>query len=374
MDKARVLHLARRVEVVHHKQMKRTYTYGDLSVLYDNKKFHSNSLERLNSKLNLLPKPLPNPGTSVDVLSANTPHERDLSIKFDEGPHTYYVDWDSNSGKYSSSNNISASTLIHRYFPKFDTEKAICCLKKGRAWNATHGLWGMSDKHIKQLWKENGRNACLCGTMFHLAVESHMNGTFALEKSISHKDNPAIMQYLHWRETYFVAEGFVPFRTELRMRTDREHKVVGTADLIAVKDNHAPPEETGGVLTLSIFDWKNSKEIKYANKYETGYEPCEKLDNCNFVHYSLQQSLYKHLLETYYGRWVWRGHVYTSVKIDLLQLVVCHENYGTMPVIVPLAYDPTVEQILLLRKAELEKLQQSPAYVERYDVVPTSAC
>ena len=70
--------------------------------------------------------------------------------------------------------------------------------------------------------------------------------------------------------------------------------IAGTIDLI-VKNN-----VTG---EYDIFDWKTSKKIEttsYGNKMGT-HEVTKDVMDCNFYHYSLELSLYRYILETYYG-------------------------------------------------------------------------
>ena len=72
-----------------------------------------------------------------------------------------------------------------------------------------------------------------------------------------------------------------------------ELKIAGTIDLLAhdTKNN-----------TFIIVDWKTSKSIsKTSFGGKMGTHPITKhLMDCKFVHYSLQLSFYRYLLESYY--------------------------------------------------------------------------
>ena len=73
-----------------------------------------------------------------------------------------------------------------------------------------------------------------------------------------------------------------------------ELSIAGTVDILA-KDN-----TTG---SYEIIDWKTSKKIEmvsYGHKMGT-HETTKNVMDCNFYHYSLQLSLYRYILETYYG-------------------------------------------------------------------------
>ena len=190
----------------------------------------------------------------------------------------------------------------------------------------------MTTSEIKQLWQTNGHDASVAGTAFHAVVECICNGWVVPE---TYQQNKALEQWINWKKNIFDKEGFLPFRTELRMRAHSDTYLVGTADLIAIHKDHPGPESTGGVLTLHIRDWKNSKEIKYIpfNK-AVGNGILAHLVDTNYEHYALQQNLYKWLLETYYTHWTWKNHEYTSCKVETIQLIICHENHGDETLII----------------------------------------
>ena len=52
-----------------------------------------------------------------------------------------------------------------------------------------------------------------------------------------------------------------------------------------------------------IIDWKTSSKIETsAYRHKTGnHDITRNLEDCNFNHYSLQLSLYRYILENYYG-------------------------------------------------------------------------
>jgi hypothetical protein len=273
--------------------------------------------------------PLTVPNHPVDLLRCTTPHPRDAHILFEEEGHCYQVQFGTTFEKHGI---LSVSTLIGGYFPHFDADCVIRKMMQRPTFNRTVYA-GMTSEVIKRYWEENASNASSCGTAFHAIVEAVCNGYILCEKE--HLEDAAIKQWVQWKTSQFDAEGYIPFRTELRMYSDARTRVVGTIDLLAVKQNHAPPQETNGVLTLHIFDWKNSKEIKmrpFNDQHGTGV--LSHLVDTNFEHYALQQSMYKWLLESYYKEWTWNGQRYTTCIVETIRLVVCHENHGVRAVIV----------------------------------------
>ena len=73
-----------------------------------------------------------------------------------------------------------------------------------------------------------------------------------------------------------------------------ELKIAGTIDILAL-------DKTTG--TYEIIDWKTSKRIdttSFGNKMGTS-SVTQDVPDCNFYHYALQLSLYRYLLEEFYG-------------------------------------------------------------------------
>jgi hypothetical protein len=263
------------------------------------------------------------PEFEPDQLQKQTPHVLDPTIRFDEGPHLYFCQFESD-GPFESDNILSTSGFVHQFFPHFDADHVISKMRKGR--NFSTGKYAhLTDEEIKQQWRENADRASARGTQLHFLLECHQNG-YALEQS-KYSNIPEVQTYLKWKREFFDSRGLIPFRTEMRMRTGADLRLTGTADLLAVASDHKPPAETDGVLTLHMIDWKFSRAIKYANRFESGHGPCQGMDNCNYTHYLLQQNTYKWMMETYFGSWVYNGQTYDKVHIASMHLAVFHANH-----------------------------------------------
>jgi hypothetical protein len=258
------------------------------------------------------------------ALQNKTPHHLDDAVTFEEETHTYGVQY-IESGPFSEEGIVSTSGFVHSFFGHFDADVVIPKMRRGRNF-ATSKYANMSDVEIKTSWEENGARASKRGTLLHFLLECHMNG-FDLENSI-YAGLEDIQSYFKWRREYFEPNGLVPFRTELRFSTGPDLRLTGTADLLAIKKDHGSPEETNGVLSLYLIDWKFSKGVKLENTYGSGNGPCTSLPDCNGSHYSLQQNIYRWFIEKYHREWVWHGLSYTSVKIVDMRLAIFHRNHG----------------------------------------------
>jgi hypothetical protein len=298
---------------------------------------------------------LPFPTYEPEALGFQTPHPKDPTIEFEEESHVYRCRF-ADHEPFEEHCIVSTSGIVHKHFPHFDPDNVIQKMMRSRNWSKSK-YFSMCADDIKALWNENGRVASERGTLLHYLLECHNNG-FDLAQAPQYSELPDIKAYFKWRKLYFEAENLVPFRTEMRMRTGRDLRITGTADLLAIKDDHPPPSETGGVLTLHMIDWKFSKGIQKENRYEQGHGPCAKMPNCNYSHYLLQQNLYKWLLETYYSTWSWRGQTYTRLDIATKHLAIFHKNHGDdgylyMPL--PDCTD-TITDIINCRRQEVARL------------------
>lgn len=133
---------------------------------------------------------------SVDMLAKHHPHERDARISFEEGPHIYTIDGDSNY--------MSVTTWNHKHFEQFDADAIITKMMSGANWTRSK-YHGMTREEIKAQWEANRDAAATAGTALHYDIECYYNGMDVENDSV---------EYNYFRE--FVADnrGLVPYRTE----------------------------------------------------------------------------------------------------------------------------------------------------------------
>jgi len=234
------------------------------------------------------------------VLQSKFAHPRDTFIRFYNRGHKYEISCDTKS-KYTS-----VTTWNHKHFPKFDADAVIQNIFKSKAWGPDHKYWGMSADEIKNSWKSNGDAVSGAGTNLHERIENFMNDKrFTFEYSqkelyeIYNSDNKEKVDpegQAEWE--YFLQ--FVkdhphlkPYRSEW-MIFDENLKLAGSIDMVY--------ENPDG--TLSIYDWKRSKEITKVNnwnKFAINPLICHMPDS-NFWHYALQLNTYKAILERKYNK------------------------------------------------------------------------
>jgi hypothetical protein len=234
--------------------------------------------------------------------------ERDSLIKFYARGHKYEILTDKGS-KYTS-----VTTWNHSHFPKFDADKIIDNIFKSKSWGPDHKYWGQTAEQIKASWKSNGEQVAGAGTNLHERIENFMNNEklkpgYLLKELNEEYNNSSEENGLEW--DYFLKfvkdyPNLKPYRTEW-MIFDEELKLAGSIDMVFQNEDG----------TLSIYDWKRSKEISKINNWnQYALNPliCHMPDT-NFWHYALQLNTYKTILERKYDK-----------KIKDLYLVRLHPN------------------------------------------------
>ena len=289
-----------------------------------------------NSKESILKKN----GKNNDILELYYSDPKDLNIKFYEKDHKYEV-LNDKKNRY-----LSVTTFVHYQFPKFNADEVINNMMKSQSWNSSNKYWGQTPEQIKAGWISNSTTVSKAGTNLHSKIEYFMNNVY-LKKGYTNKDlydyyieNNKDINDVEWN--YFI--NFIkdypdlkPYRTEWKVY-DEDSKISGCIDMVY--------ENPDG--SLSIYDWKRSKDISVTNSYNKfAITECIcHLPDTNFWHYSLQLNIYKTILEEKYNK-----------KIKELYLVRFHENNNenTYELLTVPFLTKEINDLLNLRKAKLYK-------------------
>jgi len=256
-----------------------------------------------------------------NFLAKKNAHERDSHISFEEGPHIYTIDGDSDY--------MSVTSWNHSHFPKFESDAVITKMMASPRWPKSP-YFGMTREEIKMKWKNDGIVASEAGTMMHYNIECFYN-----EMKVEDDGSSEWKYFREFEDT--IGSKLVPYRTEW-MVWDKALRLAGSVDMIF--------ENPDG--TLQIYDWKRSKAIKKENKWASALVDCiSHLPDSNFWHYSLQLNTYKWILEKNYGKKVSNmflvglhpnnsGNTYLRYEVDslskemtdLIELRKQHTNFG----------------------------------------------
>ena len=221
-------------------------------------------------------------------LALANPDPRHAALRFDAVAHQYYI---------HDQPATSVSALYKRFFPEFDTAR----------WAAhTATKRGCAPAEVAQEWADKATASATAGTTLHQQIEAFYNA--ADNDGGPAEAGPDFAHFLRFTRDY---SHLVPYRTEWQVYHE-ELLLAGTIDFVAQNPDG----------TLSIYDWKRSLKVVdplgqlLLNRYQTTEGPLNDLPDCPFSYYTLQQNIYKWLLETRYG-----------CRVRDMQLVVVHPSY-----------------------------------------------
>lgn len=138
-------------------------------------------------------------------------------------------------------------------------------------------------------WKEKGRVAAEHGTGIHNALERY-NQTGQILKEDAHMADAIrsiTSEYKEYHQTY----------DEICLYNS-DYRIAGTADKVCLVSSRKDSE-----FDIADFKTNLNKGIVFHNDYKKRlFEPLDHLQDCNFVKYSLQLSLYAYFFEQLTGR------------------------------------------------------------------------
>lgn len=230
------------------------------------------------------------------VLSTRNSHPRDSFIEFFEEDHKYIINSNPDI-KYTS-----VTTWVHSHFAKFDADLIISNMMKSKGWKQGHKYWGLTAQQIKDQWSSNGSSVAGAGTDLHYEIEcfnnnAHIHNQYTNKDLYENYDKENLtLKPIEWQ--YFInfvkdTPDLKPYRTEWTIYNE-DTLISGSIDMVY--------ENPDG--TLSIYDWKRSKNITRVNNFNKFALPPQicHLPDSNFWHYALQLNMYKFILEQKYDK------------------------------------------------------------------------
>ena len=224
-------------------------------------------------------------GKNFGINKTNS-HPRDTRISFYPENHVYTVD---------NTPLPSASTIISKFFPEFDTEY----------WsNRKASELGMSPKEVADMWRTKGEKAAQEGTFLHEQIENYY----------LNQEYQKTAEFDLFEKFVEANKDIAPYRTEWRI-FDEDYGVAGTIDLISKNGKG-----------FEIYDWKRSKKVINNatgepithNQWQSGIGKLSDIPDTSYNRYCLQQSLYRYMLENKY-----------NIEISKMFLIVLYPDYDT---------------------------------------------
>ena len=231
---------------------------------------------------------------------------QDRLISFEESSHTYTV--------IGTGEMKPVSSVISMFFNPFNAEAASI--------NKCHGDLVAAAK-LREEWDAKGSLASQAGTFLHKQIENYLNEkiepkTFKCDVEYNGKYlqlNKRIDISREWSffKAFDNATTYQPFRTEWCVY-DKEARMAGTIDLICSRPDG----------TYEFYDWKRSNKVdpNETNQWSSGINGLEHLTDTSYIHYCLQQNLYRYMVEKNYG-----------IRISRMNLVVLHPDFTSYKIV-----------------------------------------
>lgn len=241
---------------------------------------------------------------NINLNGSTITFAQDDKLSFNEEEHIYSLD----GHKYTSVSNVVGS-----FFKEFDAE--YWSMRK------CNGDCKAAAK-LREEWNAKGQKASQAGTFLHKQIEDYFNDRFDGELNCNVCYDG---EYIHLNEivdirrewSFFLhfksSTMFTPFRTEWRVY-DTKAQIAGTIDFVCACNDG----------TYEIYDWKRSNKIDpmEVNRFQSGLHGLEHLTDTTYMHYCLQQNLYRYMLEKNYG-----------LNISRMNLVVLHPDYDDFRIV-----------------------------------------
>lgn len=239
--------------------------------------------------------PLPQNKT-INIDDSKTEYSLDIRLRFEPKEHIYVLD--------GALQLKAVSDVIAYFFSPFN----ILIQSERYAYKN-----GMSQTEVIEMWDAKGVESRDVGTFLHEQIDNHLKGkkvwfNYPFEYNgeiVNYKKTVSIEKEFGYFIDFMRDTEVKPFRSEWRI-FDEKNKIAGTIDLICRNGSQ-----------FDIYDWKRStKASPNETVWQHGINGLEHVPDISFYKYSLQQNLYKYILENNYG-----------IKINKMYLIVLHPEY-----------------------------------------------
>lgn len=199
---------------------------------------------------------------------------------------------------------MSVTTFIKSLFPVFDTDEVI---KKCKEYKPEYK--NMTTSEIKRKWEHTAKAASEHGTYMHNNIEKYYND---IQYEDHHKEYSLFKEF---EEEFVKKKGLRIYRTEWRIYSE-SLLLCGSIDAVYEYVDNSIFND--GKKHIVVVDFKFIKELKKFNPYESGIKQSTyNMGNCNYIHYCIQLSIYKYIIDHDYGDYY---------HVDSLYDILLHGN------------------------------------------------
>lgn len=200
------------------------------------------------------------------MLIKHSKHPSGKTIIFEEASHLYSIK------EQPDINFTSGTTFLHHFTPEFDRESiSLKYAKKNK----------LNQSDVLQQWEDKAKTSRENGTAVHSFLEDMFYGKtvmFSKNEKVRSMQKIGIQLFSELNSKYSMYESE-------KIVADIDNKIAGMIDLICKKNDK-----------IIIMDYKTNESIKYDNKFQIMKFPLQKLQDCNFNHYTLQMNIYQNIM------------------------------------------------------------------------------
>lgn len=203
-----------------------------------------------------------------------------MSIQFTAKDHKYV-----SINAEDTTNWISVTSFVKLFKPVFDAENAAvkACQNFKSKW------YGMNPKEVIQIWDNETQRSLIAGSWYHNEREQELLMCENLQRDGRTLPviRPLEQDGVKFAPDQNLTEGIYPEHLVFL----KSAGICGQADRIEVVQNW-----------VDVYDYKTNKEIKtegFKNRDGVTVKmkgPLSHLDDCNFIHYALQLSIYMYII------------------------------------------------------------------------------
>lgn len=236
----------------------------------------------------------------------------DNNITLIEDVHRYELDDD------PEFEFTSCTTFVDYFFEPFDRIGIANRLTSTHR-NYTH----MTPQELVEKWGSIAEE----GTFIHSEIEKFI-------KDSSEPTHNKSLLGTDWLESNLINQSHIQLFPEVIVYS-KELKIAGTIDLIIFDEK---------INEYKLIDWKTNKKIDLESfNFKMGtHNATSHLMDSNYYHYSLQLSLYRYLLEKYYG-------------LNVTEVSIGHLSDNNLKFYRPEYYFNELEEMLKVDKEELKR-------------------
>ncbi len=236
----------------------------------------------------------------------------------------------------------SVTTLIELFAEEFDEKKVAYNCSTGKS--KTKKYNGLSVNQILDLWDSENKRATSLGSRYHWTKEkSLIDNPLQLREGILYPVYPPIN---HDNKKLSIPQRLTEGIYPEHMMFLKSAKICGQSDRVEIIKNFIDVYDHKTNKKLEFESWKN-----YQGKSKKMKSILSHLDDCNFIHYSIQLSIYMYMIKKHNYNLIPRNLVLEHATF----VVDKYDKYGFPEYLLDPYGNPVVEDVVNYKVDYMER-------------------